>query len=90
MLQIIISKTSNHSDPTFCKQKTAEWFNVCKGKINGSKAVTALGWYGKKAMNDYWSDLSDGLHAGVVTKEENEPNLAMLWGSINEDSALFI
>ena len=41
-------------------------------------------------MNDYWSDLSDGLHAGVVTKEENEPNLAMLWGSINEDSALFI
>ena len=78
MLQIIISKTSNHSDPTFCKQKTAEWFNVCKGKINGSKAVTALGWYGKKAMNDYWSDLSNDLHAGVPTKG----------GSINEDSAL--
>ena len=25
---------------------------------------------------------------GVPTKEENESNLAMLWGSINEDSAL--
>ena len=41
-------------------------------------------------MNDYWSDLSNGLHADVATKEENEPNLAMLWGYINEDSALFI
>ena len=26
------SKTSNHSDPTFYKQKTAEWFNVRKGE----------------------------------------------------------
>ena len=59
-----------------------------RGKINGSKAATALGWYGKKAMNNYWNDLSNDLHAGVPTKEENESNMAMLWGSINEDSAL--
>ena len=39
-------------------------------------------------MNDYWSDLSNDLHAAVLTKEENESNLAMLWGSINENSAL--
>ena len=69
-------------------KKTAEWFSVRKGIINGTKAATALGWYGKKAMNDYWNDLSNDLHAGVPTKEENESNLAMLWGSINEDSAL--
>ena len=84
----LTSKTSNHSDPIFYKQKTAEWFIVRKGKINGSKAATALGWYGKKAMSDYWSALSDDLHAGVPTKEENESNLAMLWGSINENSAI--
>ena len=59
-----------------------------RGKINGSKAATALGWYGKKAMNNHQSDLSNDLHAAVPTKEENEANIAMLWGSINEDSAL--
>jgi len=37
-------------------------------------------------MNDYWNDLWNDLHE--VTKEENESNLTMLWGSINEDSAL--
>ena len=46
------SSTCNY-DPKFYKQRTAEWFNARKGKINGSKAATALGWYGKKAMNDY-------------------------------------
>ena len=39
-------------------------------------------------MNNYWNDLSNDLHAGVPTKEESESNMAMLWGSINEDSAL--
>ena len=72
----------------FTNKKTAEWFSVRKGIINGSKAATSLGWYGKKAMNDYWSDLSNDLRVSVPTKEENESNLAMLWGSINEDSAL--
>ena len=37
-------------------------------------------------MNDYGNDLCNDLHE--VTKEENESNLTMLWGSINEDSAL--
>ena len=37
-------------------------------------------------MNDYWNNLCNDLHG--VTEEGNEPNLAMLWGSINEDSAL--
>ena len=78
--------SSNLNDPKFYKQRSSEWLNAHKGKINGSKAATALGWFGKKAMNDYWNDLSNDLHA--VTKEGNESNLAMLWGSINEDSAL--
>ena len=46
-----------------------------RGKIDGSKAATALGWYGKKAMNNYWSDLSYDLHVGVPTKDENESNM---------------
>ena len=37
-------------------------------------------------MTDYWNDLCNDLHG--VTKEGNESNLAMLWGSFNEDSAL--
>ena len=37
-------------------------------------------------MNDYWNDLCNNLHG--VTEEGSESNLAMLWGSINEDSAL--
>ena len=37
-------------------------------------------------MNDYWNDLCNDLHG--VTKEGNESNLTMLWGSINERSAL--
>ena len=39
-------------------------------------------------MNDYWNDLCNDLHG--VTEEGNESNLAMLWGSINENSALVI
>ena len=34
------SSTCNY-DPKFYKQRTAEWFNARKGKINGSKAATA-------------------------------------------------
>ena len=37
-------------------------------------------------MNDYWNDLCNDLHD--VTEDGKESNLAMLWGSINEDSAL--
>ena len=37
-------------------------------------------------MTDYWNDLCNDLHG--VTKEGNESNLAMSWGSFNEDSAL--
>lgn len=37
-------------------------------------------------MIDYWNDLSNDLHG--MPKQANETNLAMLWGSINEDSAL--
>ena len=72
MLQVTIFQDFKSQSPNILQPKSAEWFNVRKGKINGSKAATALGWYGKKAMNDYWSDLSDDLHKGVPTKEENE------------------
>ena len=63
-----------------------QWFNSLKGKINRSKASTALGWYGKKAMLDYWNQILRDLQ-GLPTKS-GESNLAMLWGSINEDSTL--
>ena len=39
-----------------------------------------------EAMNDYWNDLCNDLHG--VPKEGNKSDLTMLWGSINEDSAL--
>ena len=73
-------------DPRFYRQRSGQWFNSRKGKINGSKASTALGWYGKKAMLDYWNQILSDLH-GLPTKS-GESNLAMLWGSINEESAL--
>ena len=44
---------STCNDPKFYKQRSAKWFNAHKGKINSSKAATALGWYGKTAMLDY-------------------------------------
>ena len=92
----MISNATNHYLPRlqftvtqhFTNKKLLSGSLFVRGEIKGSKAATALGWYGKKAMNDYWNDLSNDLHAGVPTKEENESNLAMLWGSINEDSAL--
>ena len=37
-------------------------------------------------MTDYWNDLCNDLHG--VTKEGNESNLAMLWGSMKKDSTL--
>ena len=82
----IPASSSGNDDPRFYKQRSDKCFNASKGKINGSKAATALGWYGKKAMLDYWNQLSGDMH-GLQT-ESNESNLAMLWGSINEDIAL--
>ena len=82
----IPESSSTGNDPRYYKQRDVKWFNARKGKINGSKAATALGWYGKKAMLDYWNQLSGDL-LGLQT-ESSESNLAMLWGSINEDSAL--
>jgi len=82
----IPASSRSNDDPRFYKQRGDKWFNAHKGKINGSKAATALGWYGKKAMLDYWNQLSSDMR-GLQT-ESNESNLAMLWGSINEDSAL--
>ena len=59
----ISAENSSNYDPKFYKQRSAEWFNAHKGKINGSKAATGLGWYGKKAMNNYCrNDLSNDLH----------------------------
>ena len=79
--------TSDSDDPKYYQQRSAKWFNARKGKINGSKAATALGWYGRKAMLDYWNDLSNDLH-GSPKEAINESNLAMLWGSINEESTI--
>ena len=59
-----------------------------RGKSMEAKQQQLLVGMEKRPMSDYWSDLSDDLHAGVPTKEENESNLAMLWGSINENSAI--
>ena len=65
-------------DPQFYRQRSGQWFNSRKGKINGSKASTAFGWYGKKAKLDYWNQILSDLH-GLPTKSD-ESNLAMLWG----------
>ena len=54
-------------DPPFYRQRSGQWFNSRKGKINGSKASTALGWYGKKAMLNYWNQILSDLH-GLPTK----------------------
>ena len=48
-------------DPRFYIQRSGQWFNSREGKINGSKATTALGWYGKKAMLDYWNQILSDL-----------------------------
>ena len=79
------SSTCNY-DPKFYKQRTAEWFNARKGKINGSKAATALGWYGKKAMNDYWNDLSNDLHG--VTKELEMNQIWQCYGVLSTKTVL--
>ena len=79
------SSTCNY-DPKFYKQRTAEWFNARKGKINGSKAATALGWYGKKAMNDYWNDLSNDLHG--VTKELEMNQIWQYYGVLSMKTVL--
>ena len=59
-----------------------------KDQLSGSMLVRGKSMEARQQqlMNDYWNDLSNDLHG--VTKEGNESNLAMLWGSINEDSAL--
>ena len=46
------------------------WFNARKAKIKGSKAATALGWYGRKAMLDYCNQLSSDMHS--LQTESNE------------------
>ena len=79
------SSTCNY-DPKFYKQRTAEWFNARKGKISGSKAATALGWYGKKAMNDYWNDLSNDLHG--VTKELEMNQIWQYYGVLSMKTVL--
>ena len=56
----ISSTASNY--PKYFKQRSTQWFEACKGIINASKAATALEWYGKKAMTDYWNQLSNDLH----------------------------
>ena len=85
----IPESSGRNEDPRFYKQRSEKWFNARKGKINGSKAATALGWYGKKAMLDYWNQLSSDIHGSQTeSNESNESNLAMLWGSIHEESAL--
>ena len=57
----VSSTCSTYDDSRYYKQRGDKWFSARKGKINGSKAATALGWYGKKAMLDYWNQLSSDL-----------------------------
>ena len=82
----ISAENSSNYDPKFYKQRSAEWFNARKGKINGSKAATALGWYGKKAMNDYWNDLSNDLHG--VTKELEMNQIWQCYGVLSIKTVL--
>ena len=82
-----ISSTASN-DPKYFKQRSTPWFEARKGIINASKAATALGWYGKKAMTDYWNQLSNDLHGSQNEAVDHESNLAMLWGSMNEHSPL--
>ena len=82
-----VSLSKTVSDPRFFKQKGESWFIARKRKISGSKAATALGWHGKMAMLDYWIYLRDTLK-GRSSESYEEENLAMLWGSMNEESAL--
>ena len=82
-----ISSTASN-DPKYFKQRSTKWFEVRKGIINASKAATSLGWYGKKGMTDYWNQLSNDLHGSQNEAVDHESNLAMLWGSMNEHSAL--
>jgi len=84
--QPIPKSPTRKDDPRLYRQRSVQWFNFWKGKTKGSKASFALGWYCRKAMLDYWDHILRDLH-GLPTKS-GESNLAMLWGSINEDSAL--
>ena len=66
----IPESSSSNGDPRFYKQRSDTWFNARKAKIKGSKAATALGWYGKKAMLDYCNQLSSDMHS--LQTESNE------------------
>lgn len=54
---------------------------------NKWKAATALGWYGKKDMLEYWNQLSNEFN-GLSVDGPQTANSAMLWGFLNEESAL--
>ena len=53
----IPKSSSTNNDGRFYKQWDEKWFNARKGKINGSKAATALRWYGERAMLVYWNQI---------------------------------
>ncbi len=72
---------SKHLDERFLQQGSDAWKQARKGKINGSKAASALGWRGRQEMVDYAQEVK----SGNVTSDIND---AMRWGSMCEDHAL--
>ena len=73
--------SEKHLDERFLQQGSDAWKQARKGKINGSKAASALGWKGRQEMIDY----AKGVKYGHVTNNIND---AMSWGSMCEDHAL--
>lgn len=73
--------SGKHLDERFIQQGSATWKQARKGKINGSKAASALGWRGRQEMIDY----SQEIKSGQVTSNIND---AMRWGSMCEDHAI--
>ncbi|XP_070547064.1 uncharacterized protein [Ptychodera flava] len=72
----------DRKDSRYFRQCSSEWFEVRRGLITGSKAATALGWRGKKEMDDLYRSLRNHDDTQL------QPNKAMKWGTMCEDSGV--
>lgn len=59
-MQDIQTKCDSNQPERFYRQGSDAWRNSRKGKINGSRLVSALGWGGNKAMEEYAKELRTG------------------------------
>ena len=75
-----------NSDRKKTKQGSDQWFDVFKGKINGSKAPVALGWLGRPSREIYWDEVRQG--GGNTSMETSKSQLAMKWGSMCKNNAM--